>query len=266
MEQEKKNNSGLIVLIIFLFLLVLGLGGYIVYDKLILSNNTTNNNESDNTSPSTIIEDKDGLKIDNNGLTLSDLNNALDILGIAEPKEEVYDDNCMNSYISDNNFRNNSKEIFVWYVVSHKLGTNYGNALTVDTDGDGVNDASACGGAADCGSIRKSDAERIVKLYGLTNMEEQFKEMPAPYTEQYLINYFNLSHKHPITCNISTKHNLIAKYDNDKNIIIIDKQNVTEYDGYVDMKTQVKSQKDQTVTYTLKKDNTNYYLDSVEVK
>ena len=37
MEQEKSKNNGLIMLVVILFLLVLGLGGYIVYDK-VLSN------------------------------------------------------------------------------------------------------------------------------------------------------------------------------------------------------------------------------------
>ena len=32
---ENKNNKGLIVLIVVLIIMVLGLGGYIVYDKVI---------------------------------------------------------------------------------------------------------------------------------------------------------------------------------------------------------------------------------------
>ena len=56
MESEKKsgNYKGLIVLIFLLIILVLGLGGYIVYDKMISSNsnnsktnNTINNNSND---------------------------------------------------------------------------------------------------------------------------------------------------------------------------------------------------------------------------
>ena len=57
MENEKKsgNYKGLIVLIFLLIILVLGLGGYIVYDKIISSNsnssktnNTINNNNNNN--------------------------------------------------------------------------------------------------------------------------------------------------------------------------------------------------------------------------
>lgn len=43
----EKKNIGLIVLVIILFLLVLGLGGFIVYDK-VLSNNEIENNENNN--------------------------------------------------------------------------------------------------------------------------------------------------------------------------------------------------------------------------
>ena len=51
MEKEK-NNSGLIALVIVLFLLVLGLGGYIVYDK-VLSYNSTKQNDNTQSSATT---------------------------------------------------------------------------------------------------------------------------------------------------------------------------------------------------------------------
>ena len=48
-----KNNKGLIVLIVVLIIMVLGLGGYIVYDKLLTSNTkettTSNNSQSNDT-------------------------------------------------------------------------------------------------------------------------------------------------------------------------------------------------------------------------
>ena len=50
--ENQKNNNGLIALVIVLFLLVLGLGGYIVYDKILtnketpVENNVTNVDES----------------------------------------------------------------------------------------------------------------------------------------------------------------------------------------------------------------------------
>ena len=57
--KKEKNNSGLIALVIVLFLLVLGLGGYILYDK-VLSNKETPTNDVINNVPSdnNVIEEK----------------------------------------------------------------------------------------------------------------------------------------------------------------------------------------------------------------
>lgn len=61
--ENKKNNNGLIALVIVLCLLVLGLGGYIVYDK-VLSNKTLegNNTNSDNQESSTVTLKADSAK------------------------------------------------------------------------------------------------------------------------------------------------------------------------------------------------------------
>lgn len=44
----EKKNTGLIVLVIILFLLVIGLGGFIVYDKILNNNDNNTNNEVNN--------------------------------------------------------------------------------------------------------------------------------------------------------------------------------------------------------------------------
>ena len=53
MENEKNGNKRLVTLIIILMIMVLGLGGYIVYDKLLTSNTketaTSNNSQSNDT-------------------------------------------------------------------------------------------------------------------------------------------------------------------------------------------------------------------------
>ena len=93
-------------------------------------------------------------------------------------------------------------------------------------------------------------------------MENQLTEMPEPYTDEYIINYFNLTNQHPISCNISAKHIMTIK-ENNNIVVVTDKQDVTEHDEY----ENIKLQKKQTVTYNLKKDiNDNYYLDSVNFK
>ncbi len=49
MEEEKKNSKGLYAIIVILCLLVLGLGGYIVYDKILSNTNKdVNTNDKDN--------------------------------------------------------------------------------------------------------------------------------------------------------------------------------------------------------------------------
>lgn len=57
--ENQKNNNGLIALVIVLFLLVLGLGGYIVYDK-VLSNKTTEPIVDNNDNNSTIENQQNG--------------------------------------------------------------------------------------------------------------------------------------------------------------------------------------------------------------
>ena len=52
--ENQNNNRGLVTLIVILLLLVLGLGGYIVYDKL-LSNNSESNIGSNNANNSTTL-------------------------------------------------------------------------------------------------------------------------------------------------------------------------------------------------------------------
>lgn len=52
MENEKKNNNGLIAALVILSILVLGLGGYIVYDKVISNKNVESNNQNIDSSNS----------------------------------------------------------------------------------------------------------------------------------------------------------------------------------------------------------------------
>lgn len=52
MQETKKNSKGLIVLVIILIICVLGLGGYIVYDKMLnKTTRTTDNTKSSTTKP-----------------------------------------------------------------------------------------------------------------------------------------------------------------------------------------------------------------------
>lgn len=209
-------------------------------------------------------------KLDNQNVEEKDLNVVLDMLGLYEfyrndyILEDFNDDNeCLNYYVSNSNFRNNSKEIFIWYATSHNL-TTYREGALMDVDNDGKGDISVYN-CADCGSIIKSGADKIIKLYKLSGMDEYLGEMPEPYKElDYTINYYELSGMHPMVCNIETSHNLDVKYGDNKKIIVTDNQNVVEYE-FVDDK--VKNEKSQIVTYDFVKDSDgNYYLSNVNVK
>ena len=62
---KERNNSGLIVLVVVLFLLVLGLGGYIIYDKVLSNKITTEktNNGNSNDKSTNIDNDKTSYKM-----------------------------------------------------------------------------------------------------------------------------------------------------------------------------------------------------------
>ena len=57
--EERKNNTGLIVLITVLVILVLGMGGFIIYDKVINKTNESdieeNNSETQNTEDDLVV-------------------------------------------------------------------------------------------------------------------------------------------------------------------------------------------------------------------
>lgn len=71
MENEKNGNKRLVTLIIILMIMVLGLGGYIVYDKLLTSNTketTTSNNSQNNdteTEKNRVMSESEALTIGN---------------------------------------------------------------------------------------------------------------------------------------------------------------------------------------------------------
>jgi len=278
--ENQRNNKRIIVLLIVIIVILSALcillaTGTISFKSNDVDANKQNDNITDNNQndEDTNIDIAKKFKLENDNVDEKDLNEVFDILGLYEYyHSNIYSsfDNkneCLNNYISQNDFRKNNKEIFAWYSLIHNMGTNTGQtAIIRDGDGDGKADIAVCGGAADCGSIRISDANKIIGLYKLTGMDEYLDEMPEPYkNSEYVINYYELTGMHPIMCNIESNHNINAKYDN-KNLIIVDNQNVTEY-GFFEESEQIKSQKDKVVTYTFKKDNNNkYYLDNVNVK
>lgn len=275
---ENKNNTKIVITLLIIIICILATFCILLATGIINfksnSVNDSNQNINDNNQVDEGIDITKKFKLENNGVNEDDLNEVFDMLGLYEYYHSSQyssfnsSNECLNNYISQDDFRKNSKEIFAWYSLIHNMKTDTGHtAIIRDVDDDGIADVNACGGAADCGSIRISDANKIIDLYKLTGMEEYLDEMPEPYKNaEYLINYYTLTGMHPIMCNIESSHNLSAKYDSDNNLIITDEQNVTEY-GLFDESEQVKSQDDKSVTYTFKKDSENkYYLDNVSVE
>lgn len=278
MEKDKNNYKGVIALLIAIIVILSTLCILFATGIISFKSNDIDNNKNitgDNNIESDVnTNDNKKFKLKNNDVTEVELNEVFNILGLNEyyhsNQYETFDENkeCLNNYISQNDFRNNNKEIFAWYALTHDMYTNTGQTeIIYDTNGDGQADVTACAGAADCGSIKKSDANKIIELYKLTNIEEYLDEMPEPYKNiEYIINYHELTGMHPIMCNIKIEHNIEAEYNESKNIVIIDRQNVLEY-GSFEESDQIKTKKERVVTYNFKKDNNNkFYLDNVNVK
>ena len=148
MENEKSKNNGLILLVIVLFVLVLGLGGYIVYDKVLNnketpSENTANNIDNANDNPSSV-----GLFPIENGYSEISLTN--------EEKErinkELYnhlqpgngnDPLFFSNYkVDENQFLDDCKKLAFakWYITfNNKAGYTYEKVLDKDESGNEFN-------------------------------------------------------------------------------------------------------------------------------
>lgn len=241
MEQEKSKNNGLIMLVVILFLLVLGLGGYIVYDK-VLSNKeeATNNAQSSNEIDSVI------------------LNNLYTIVGIL-PVDQYYRNSCLNKAISTNDYKKNAYEIFSWYAYFYSMDSNHYNDEKCKSD---VECQKALSAAASR-TITKKDAKSILTLYNFEENSTNFLRPLSSYDDEYS---YATQIGDPPTCRYSIEHDTDSEYLDSNTIRITDKQNITEY-GFFEESDQVKSQKEQTVTYDFKKNTEgNYYLNSVTVK
>lgn len=258
MENEKSKNNGLILLVIVLFVLVLGLGGYIVYDKALSNNNNQTNTTDNNTN-------------NNSEIDSAVLNNLYDVLGInwntktlAGHEGELYDyGNCLNYLLSNNNYKDasttygsNAKRIFAIYA-SHINANTSVSRRNSSKCGDECQRQLSC---ADCGSILKTNADKIIRQYNLNDYKlTELAGFDTDYT------YLSSGTQYNGSCHYDVKHDLNSKYVDNNTIEITDKQVATDYDALDSSK--ITSTKNQEVTYTFKKDSDgNYYLSQVSVK
>ena len=239
---EKKNNSGMLVgILIGIVITLLVVVGLFATGTIGFKTSTTSNSiqKDENKSETTSNE-----KID------SALENSLyKMLGIIE--DSTWGD-CLNYMLSSNDYKTNAKQIFGLYASNNSLNTNHYNDGACNED---CKKALSCG---ECSSIKKIDADKIIKMYSLNNL--QLNELPGFKEEYAYTNGIPAG-----VCHYKVTHDTNSKYLDSNSIRIVDKQAATDYVFGEDNK--VNSTKNQEVTYDLKKDNNgNYYLSQVTVK
>lgn len=230
MERENRNLK---VLVIILCVLVLGLGGYFLYDKVLNSNGEKS--EVENTE---------------NQIDIVILNQLYDTLGI-NTENEYYGD-CLNYFISNNNFQTNSQKIFSLYAAYKKINTYRYNDNRCDSE---CKMALSC---TECTSILKEDGDKIISLYNFNNLT--LDQLPGIGTDYVYVSGIPVG-----TCHYKVSHDISSKYVDEDSILITDNQVVKDYD-YTE-EENIKTTENQTVTYTFEKDSDgNYYLNNVNVK
>lgn len=232
--KNQNNNKGVIILLIVIVTILLGLCILFATGTINLSSNSDTQNQS--------------TEIDS-----SILNNLYSIIGIVsnEPNSK---NNCLNMYISSNDYKENANKIFSWYAYTHNLETYHYNDSKCQAD---VNCLIAYS-AATSRTILKEDANKIIKLYNFETID--FLNPLSSYDNEYS---YNTQIGDPPSCDYSIRHDTNSKYLNLTDIRIIDNQDIIEYEfGSDQIKTTIK----QTVTYDFTKNNDgDYYLANVIV-
>ena len=259
----EKKNIGLVVLVIILSLLVVGLGGFIVYDK-VLSNNEVDNVDNDKTN-NTQKESVNGdykVVINNKSVDEGTLNTVLDIIGV--PYYNNSSNACLTDAISFNNYSDNAKKIMSFYIDSH-------NYRYLKIPEDKIYSSQECGlGAADCYTISKEDAKKLFDMFNFDGKITDYFQESTNLKDDYIFWY-----GHTLGfCDKKINHDIVAEYSSEErmneyginigaDIKITDKQEVIN--NIVDDVNNSKIER--TITYYFKSaTNGNYYLDSVNVE
>lgn len=229
--EEKRNNNLVVVLLVIIILIlsaicILFATGTISFNK--------EKDDINNKEPDSVL-----------------INELYEIVGI-NWNGDKFNGDCLNYYLSNNNYKSNAQKIFSLYAIYNKMVTNRYNEKNCN---DECKMAYSC---AECTSILKIDAEKILKLYNFENLK--FNKLPGFDTD-----YAYASDIPVGVCHYDVKHDTNTKYIYENEIRITDNQVVTDYAyGEGD---KVDSIKNQTVTYDFKKDNNGkYYLAEVSVE
>lgn len=144
----EKKNTGLIILVIILSLLVVGLGGFIVYDKVLSNDKVEDNNEVNGCV--------------NNNITNNNSQNTQEYVGYIKPEEHVE---------IEENKKTKLVEVFK-FVYNYNLSKFYGNYCVGGTD---END-----------TINPPSGADSIHEYNIASTEySSFKEM-MDYLETYM--------------------------------------------------------------------------------
>ena len=257
--KEKKKRNILIVIVLLLLLTAVGIFiGFIAFDMFGKKDNgeveQTTTEETENTAKNTNV-------IQNNGVDFDELTEALMIVGIASTTEKE-NSTMVNYYVSNNNYKDNIKNIIVYYVTqSMGLASENSSEVTLPDDYDSKSDTGACGDAVSCVLISKEEATEILRLYNLGNkLEDYFSKssvVDGAYGVQFggtlVITEFNGP-------DADITHNLEAGQA-DGEIVVTDNQTIKTYDDEGTLNTEEK-----TVSYTFKSTDDGVYLESVSVK
>lgn len=242
--ENQKNSKGLVALLAVLVVVLGALCILFATGTISLNNKATTNddlNTGNNNQETT----------DTNDIDSALLNNLYNILGINLGEDSYWGD-CLNYFLSSNNYKNNARQIFGLYAAHNRLNTNHYNDGSCNEE---CKKALSCG---ECSSISKINADKITKLYSLDNL--QFNELPGFKDEYAYTNGIPAG-----VCHYGVTHDTSSEYIDSNSIRIVDKQVATDYVFGEDNK--VNSTKNQTVTYDFKKDSDgNYYLSQVTVK
>ena len=244
MEKEK-NNKGLIALVIVLVVLVLGLGGYIVYDKVL----SRGGKQTDS--------------VDNNEIDSAILNNLYDILGMNW--DSKYNGDCLSAFLSNENYKSVNTEKNDYSSRAQRIFSLYAIHKNMYTDRRGSyickDECELSYSCAECTSILKTEANEIKKIYGLNDLK--FEELPGVDTDYAYATGISVG-----VCHYGVTHDVSSKYIDKNSIRIVDNQVVTDYEWpEPEAGEKINSTKKQTVTYDFKKgQDGNYYLSSVTVK
>lgn len=258
-ETPKKGNSIIIKILIFLLLTAIGIAlGYFLFLKF-------GNKDTQDIDDSVIDNNGEAVTFNNNvinnvNVDVTNLRNVLSIIGIASTTQEN-NNNILNYYVSNENYKENAREIISYYGGSNNLF----NVLPTDV----------CEGAQ-CSIISKDNAMKILKLYNfdgnitdyfITNenykIEDNLLKTDYDLESEYLFT-FRTDTSIPAFANgdeFNITHNVTSENIEDNNIKIEDIQVLNYYDENGNVSTT-----NRTVTYNfVQNENNDYSLSSVSI-